>query len=634
MNLETILTDTDTYLFGQGTSYRSYEKMGAHKAEFNGKEGVHFAVWAPNAGGVSVIGDFNNWQKGKDWLYGLGQSGIHVGFIRGAKEFDKYKFAVHTKHGVFDKADPFAFFFENPPHQHAASIVYDLDKYKWNDAEWMAKRKEKQGLDKPISIYEVHLPSWMKKHDAFGNWSSLSYKELADKLVEYVKDMGFTHIETLPLGEYPYFGSWGYQQMGPFAATSRQGNPDELMCLIDKAHKEGIGVIVDWVPGHFANDNAGLSNFDGTQLFGHKDSRQGVHPDWGTKIYNYDRREVSSYLLSNAMFWADKYHVDGLRVDAVASMLYLDYGRKDGEWIPNKLGGNINLEAVGFLKRFNEIIHDKHPGILTAAEESTAYPMVSRPIYKGGLGFDLKWNMGWMNDTLEYIKKDTVHRKYHHNNLTFGIMYMDTENFVLPFSHDEVVHMKGSMLAKMPGDDWQKFANLRALYGHQFGFPGKKLNFMGNEIAQRSEWNHNNSIEWNLCQHESHKGIQKLISDLNRMYNREKALHEIDFSHDGFEWISCNDVDNSAVSYIRKARSGNPLVVVSNFTPVPRLNYRIGVNQPGRYRELLNTDAACYWGSNMGNREGVNAEARGMHGKAYSLSLTLPPLSTIFLKAE
>ena len=595
-----------------------------------GVEGTYFGVWAPNARQVSVMGDFNGWSKSSHQLHSKGQSGIWEGFISGIGKGTLYKYRIVSNYHKYrvEKADPFAIFNETPP--KTASIVWDSD-YSWGDQAWMEKRRERNARDAPISIYEVHLGSWRRVPEE-GN-RSLTYREMAPPLSKYVQQMGFTHVEFLPVMEHPFYGSWGYQITGYFAPTSRYGTPQDFMYLIDCLHQHGIGVILDWVPSHFTSDEHGLGYFDGTHLYEHKSPRQGIHPDWNSLIFNYGRNEVRSFLFSSAMFWLDKFHVDGLRVDAVASMLYLDYGRKEGEWIPNKYGGSENLEAIAFLRRFNELVYRENPNVQTIAEESTAWPMVSRPTYVGGLGFGLKWDMGWMHDTLEYISKDPIYRKYHHDNLTFRMVYAFSENFTLPLSHDEVVYGKGSLLSKMPGDDWQKFSNLRLLLGYMYAQPGKKLLFMGGEFGQRQEWNHDGSLEWHLLQYSAHAGIQQWVSDLNRLYRNQPALYQSDFDQSGFEWIDCNDVEHSVLSFIRKARSNdNVILVVCNFTPVTHFNYRIGVPQPGFWRELLNSDAKDYGGSGQGNLGGVEAAPIRFHGRPYSLTIVLPPLTTVFFK--
>jgi 1,4-alpha-glucan branching enzyme len=626
-----VLTDFDLHLIGEGRHYKIYEKLGAHVMEINGIRGVHFAVWAPNARRVSVIGDFNKWDGRRHPMRVLGSSGIWEIFIPGLKEGEIYKFEIKPKFHkyILIKADPYAFYFELRP--KSASIVYDINKYQWNDGEWMEMRSKKDWFKSPVSIYEVHLGSWMRVLEEDNRF--LTYKETADRLIRYVKEMDYTHIELLPVTEHPLDASWGYQTLGYFAPTSRYGTPEDFMYFIDRCHQNSIGVILDWSPAHFPTDGHGLGFFDGTCLYEHEDPRKGFHPDWGTKIFNYGRKEVRNFLLSNALFWFEKYHIDGIRVDAVASMIYLDYSRKEGEWVPNIFGGRENLEAIDFIKKLNEIVHQYHPGILTIAEESTAWPSVSRPTYVGGLGFSLKWNMGWMNDTLEYFSKDSVHRKYHHNNLTFSLLYAFTENFILVLSHDEVVHGKRSMLSKMPGDIWQKFANLRLLYGFMYSHPGKKLLFMGGEFGQWDEWNHDKSIDWHLLNFTPHRHFQKFIMDLNHIYKSEPALYEVDFNYQGFEWIDFCDTENSIISFMRRAKNpDNFLVVICNFTPVPRIGYRIGIPEICFYKEILNSDSQIYWGSNMGNSRGINADKIPCHGKPYSICITLPPLSVLIFK--
>jgi 1,4-alpha-glucan branching enzyme len=625
-----LLSDDDLFLFNEGSHYRLYEKLGAHPLMVDGVEGTYFAVWAPNAKQVSVIGEFNGWDKSSHPLCPKGQSGIWEGFIPGVAKGTTYKYYVVSHHRSYrvEKADPFAFHNETPP--KTASIVWNFD-YNWGDQEWMEKRRTHNALDAPISIYEVHLGSWRRVTEE-GN-RHLSYRELAPMLAEYLEQLGFTHVEFLPVMEHPFYGSWGYQSTGYFAPTSRYGTPEDFMYLVDYLHRHDIGVILDWVPSHFPNDEHGLGYFDGTHLYEHGDPRQGIHPDWNSFIFNYGRHEVRSFLLSSALFWLDKYHIDGLRVDAVASLLYLDYGREEGDWIPNQYGGRENLEAIAFLRRLNEAIYQEKPDVQTIAEESTAWPMVSRPTYIGGLGFGLKWDMGWMHDTLEYMTKDPIYRKYHHNNLTFRLIYAFFENFILPLSHDEVTHGKGSLLGKMPGDDWQKFANLRLLLGYMYAQPGKKLLFMGGEFGQWREWIHDESLEWHLLQYAPHSGLQRWVSDLNRFYRGQPALYELDFDPAGFEWVDCNDVEHSAISLIRKGRSRDDVIaVVSNFTPVTHFNYRIGVPQPGFWRELLNSDAGEYGGSGQGNLSGVEATPIPWHGRPYSLTITLPPLAAVFFK--
>lgn len=625
------ITDFDLYLIGEGNHLRIYEKLGAHPVNLEGKRGVHFAVWAPNARYVSVVGDFNSWDHTKNPMEPLGSSGVWSTFVEGIGEGELYKFYVHGWDGSVQlKADPFSFLFEVRP--KSASIVYSpFGKYKWSDHEWIERRKVTDWLKEPISIYEVHLGSWRRKPDG----SFLSYRELAHELIPYVKELGFTHIELLPVTEHPLDESWGYQCIGYYAPTSRFGSPEDFMYFVDYAHREGIGVLIDWVPSHFPKDGHGLIRFDGTALYEHEDPRKGEHKDWGTLIFNYGRNEVRNFLLSNALFWLDVYHIDGLRVDAVASMLYLDYSKGPGEWIPNQYGGKENLEAIDFLRRMNELTHGKAPGTITVAEESTAWPMVTRPTYIGGLGFTMKWNMGWMHDTLLYFSKDPIFRKYHTNQITFSLLYAFSENFVLPLSHDEVVYGKGSLFQKMPGDRWQRLANLRALFGYMYGHPGKKLLFMGSEFAQVSEWNWNWQLEWHLLDDESHRGVYNFLRDLNRLYRSEKALYEVDFHWDGFEWIDFSDSDHSVISFIRRSRDWRDyLVFVFNFTPVPRFNYRIGVPEGGFYRELINSDSSIYGGSDLGNNGGVKAQPIPFHGRPYSFCLTLPPLSVLILKRE
>ncbi len=627
----TLLTEDDLYLFNEGSHSRLYGKLGAHPLTAGGEGGTWFAVWAPDAEQVSVMGDFNHWNRGSHPLRPRGQSGIWEGFVPGVGQGMSYKYHVVSRYNGYrvDKADPFAFHNELPP--RTASVVWDLG-YTWGDREWMAKRRSHNALTAPIAIYEVHLGSWIRAPEE--QHRPLTYRELASRLAEYVQRTGFTHVEFLPVMEHPFYGSWGYQTTGYFAPTSRYGTPQDFMYLIDLLHQHGIGVILDWVPSHFPTDEHGLGYFDGTHLYEHGDPRQGLHPDWDTFVFNYGRNEVRSFLMSSALFWLDTYHADGLRVDAVASMLYLDYSRKEGEWIPNRYGGRENLEAIAFLRRLNEEVYRSHPDILSVAEESTAWPMVSRPTYVGGLGFGMKWDMGWMHDTLEYMSKDPVHRKYHHNALTFRMLYAFTENFVLPLSHDEVVQGKGSLLGKMPGDDWQKFANLRLLYGTMYAQPGKKLFFMGGEFGQWREWNHEESLDWHLAQFAPHAGLQRWVGDLNRLYRREPALHALDCDWAGFEWIDANDSEQSVLSFIRKGRSTDEtLLVVGNFTPVPRAAYRVGVPRGGEWREVLNSDAREYGGSGWGNLGGRKAAPVSSHGRPYSLILNLPPLAAVFFKS-
>ena len=625
------LTDFDIYLIGQGTHERAYEKMGAHLIEMGGEKGIHFAVWAPNARQVYVMGNFNDWH-GESHPMHPSDSGIWTLFVPGLEEYTVYKYRVVSQRGEsFDKADPYGFAMEQRP--KTGSVVVNLDRYQWEDSDWVSHRAERQAFNRPMSIYEVHLGSWRKVLDEKWGTRYLSYRELAAELIPYVLELGYTHIELLPITEYPFDASWGYQVLGFYAPTSRFGPPEDLMYFIDQCHQHNLGVILDWVPAHFPKDGSGLNYFDGTHLYSHADPRQGEHQDWGTLIFNYGRNEVRVFLISNALFWIDKYHFDGLRVDAVASMLYLDYSREASQWLPNEYGGRENLGAVSFLRKTNEVVHGVFPGVVTVAEESTSWPMVSRPTYTGGLGFSLKWNMGWMHDTLNYMSKEPIFRRYHHNDMTFSLLYAFTENFVLPLSHDEVVHGKGSLLNKMSGDEWQKFANLRAYYGFMWGHPGKKLLFMGGEFGQWQEWNFNTSLEWAALTAPMHQGVQHFVKYLNHLYQNEPALYEVDFDWTGFTWIDANDSDNSIFSFMRNARSVDEfVVVVSNFTPVPRHDYRIGVPKPGYYREILNSDSAHYGGSNVGNDGGKATEAVPWHGHAQSLSLTLPPLATIMLK--
>jgi 1,4-alpha-glucan branching enzyme len=625
-----LLSDDDLYLFNEGSHYHLYEKLGAHRLDEKGMQGTYFAVWAPDAEKVLVMGDFNGWNKETHPLRPKKDSGIWEGFIPDIKKGANYKYHVVSRYNGYraDKADPFALFNELPP--RTGSLVWDLD-YMWGDRSWMQERHDRNDHGAPIAIYEVHLGSWMRVSEEGDR--SLTYRELAPKLAEYVKTMGFTHVEFLPVMEHPFYGSWGYQMSGFFSPTSRYGTPQDFMFLIDTLHQDGIGVILDWVPSHFPSDEHCLGYFDGTYLFEHSDPRQRIHPDWDSLIFNYGRNEVRSFLISSALFWLEKYHADGLRVDAVASMLYLDYGRREGEWIPNRYGGKENIEAIAFLRRLNEEVYKNFPDVQTIAEESTAWPMVSRPTYVGGLGFGMKWDMGWMHDTLEYMSKDPIHRKYHHNKLTFRMLYAYHENFVLPLSHDEVVHGKGSLLRKMPGDDWQRFANLRLLFGYMYAQPAKKLLFMGDEFGVWSEWYHETSLEWQLLQYPSHAGLQGWVADLNRLYRQESALHELDFDPAGFQWIDCNDSLQSTLSLLRKGRSEkNTLIVVCNFTPEPRHNYHVGAPRGGFWCEVLNSDARDYGGSGQGNMGEVEAAPIPHHGLPFSLNLTLPPLGIVFLK--
>ena len=627
-----LLSDDDLYLFNEGSHFRLYEKLGAHIVTEGKTTGTYFAVWAPDAEQVFVMGDFNRWNKRRHRLYPKGQSGIWEGFFPRIGRGTLYKYHIISRFNGYrvDKADPFSIFNEIPP--KTASIVWDLD-YTWSDQEWMATRHQRNGLDKPISIYEVHLGSWRRVADE-GN-RSLSYRELAPQLADHLQRMGYTHVEFLPVMDHPFFGSWGYQITGYFAPSGNYGTPQDLMYLIDYLHRRGLGVILDWVPSHFPGDEHGLAFFDGTHLYEHADPRQGFHPEWSSYIFNYGRKEIQSYLISNALFWLDRYHADGLRVDAVASMLYLDYGRKEGEWIPNQYGGRENIDAINFLRRMNKEVYKHHPDVQTIAEESTDWPMVSKPTYVGGLGFGLKWDMGWMHDTLEYMSKDPVFRRYHHNNLTFRMLYAFHENFVLPLSHDEVVYGKGSLLNKMAGDDQQKFANLRLLFGYMIAQPAKKLVFMGGEFGQWREWVHDASLDWELLEQAPHQGLQHWVADLNHLYRNEPALHELDCDPAGFEWIDCGDADGSVVSLIRKGKTTSDFFLVAcNFTPVPRESYQLGVPRAGHWREVLNSDGELYGGTNLGNSGGVVAAAEPHHGRPYSLALTLPPLSALFLKSE
>jgi 1,4-alpha-glucan branching enzyme len=627
-----LLSDEDVYLFNEGTHLRLYRGMGARLGTVEGTAGVHFAVWAPNAETVSVIGDFNGWDRASHPLRPRASSGLWEGFVPGLTQGTVYKYHVVSRYHMYraDKADPFALWAEVPP--RTASVVWSLD-HEWRDAAWMRGRGERNALRAPVSIYEVHLGSWLRSPEHPGR--VLGYRDLAPRLAAHAAGLGFTHVELLPVMEHPFYGSWGYQTTGYFAPSSRYGTPQDFMFLIDTLHQAGLGVILDWVPSHFPTDEHGLAYFDGTHLFEHADMRQGFHPDWSSYIFNYGRAEVSSFLLSSAHMWLDLYHADGLRVDAVASMLYLDYSRSEGEWIPNRHGGRENLEAIEFLKRLNTSIYADHPDVMTVAEESTSWPMVSRPVHLGGLGFGMKWDMGWMHDTLQYMSKDPVHRQYHHNNLTFRMLYAYHENFVLPLSHDEVVHGKRSLLDKMPGDLWQKFAGLRLLYGYMFGQPAKKLLFMGAEFGQWREWTHDESLDWHLAQRPPHQGLLKWMSDLNALYRNERAMHEMDEDPAGFEWIDANDASNSVLTFIRRGRTTGDLILVAcNFTPVPRPDYRIGVPREGWWRELLNSDAPLYGGSGMGNMGGLETVPLPWHGRPVSLNVTLPPLGAVFFKSQ
>ena len=623
-----LLSEEDIYLFNQGNHFRLYEKLGAHLVTEGPDKGANFAVWAPDAEQVFVMGDFNDWNETSHPLSPRGQSGIWQGFFPGIGKSALYKYHIASRFQGYrvDKADPLSIFNEIPP--KTASVVWDLE-YTWGDGDWMANRHRHNRLDKPMSIYEMHLGSWRRVREE-GN-RSLSYRELAPQLADYLNRLEYTHVELLPVMDHPFFGSWGYQITGYFAPSANFGTPQDLMYLIDYLHQRGVGVILDWVPSHFPTDEHGLGFFDGTHLYEHADPRQGYHPEWTSYIFNYGRKEVQSFIISNAIFWLDRYHVDGLRVDAVASIIYLDYARRDGEWIPNQHGGRENIEAIEFLRRLNEAVYYYHPDVQTIAEESTAWPMVSRPSYVGGLGFGLKWDMGWMHDMLEYMQQDPVHRRYHHDKLTFRMLYAFHENFVLPLSHDEVVYGKGSLLEKMSGDDQQRFANLRALYGYMYAQPAKKLLFMGGEFGQWREWVHDSSLDWELLDYPAHAGVQRWLRDLNCLYRNEPALYELDCEPAGFEWIDCGDADGSIVSLIRRGKSTSTLVISAcNFTPVPRIGYRIGAPRPGFWREVLNSDATEYGGGGMGNLGGVEAAAEAWHGRPCSLTLTLPPLSALF----
>jgi 1,4-alpha-glucan branching enzyme len=618
-------------LFAEGTFYKAYATMGAHLRTVQGVTGVHFVVWAPNAHRVSVVGDYNQWDGRRHPMTNRGATGLWELFIPDLPDGTLYKYEIRPRgqDAPLLKADPYAFAAELRP--RTASVVHDLSRYQWNDRPWMTARAQRNPLTTPLSIYEVHLGSWMRVPEEQNRW--LTYRELASKLIPYAKDMGYTHLELMPVTEHPFDGSWGYQATGYFAATSRYGSPEEFMAFVDAAHQADLGVLMDWTPAHFPDDPHGLSQFDGTHLYDHADPRLGYHPDWHSRIFNYDRTEVRNFLLNSALFWLDTYHIDGLRVDAVASMLYLDYARKPGEWIPNQFGGHENIGAVTLLKDMNVLIHREHPGAITLAEESTAWSGVSRPTYVGGLGFTFKWNMGWMHDMLVYFSREPVHRMFHQDQLTFGLLYAFTENFVLVLSHDEVVHGKRALLDKMPGDSWQRFANLRALFGYMHGHPGKKMLFMGGEFGQWCEWNHDSSLEWHLCQFDPHAGLQRLVRDLNWLHQQEPALHEVDHEWSGFQWIDFNDAQHSVIAFLRKAKDPtDQIVCLCNFTPVPRYDYRVGVPLDGYYRELINTDSALYGGSNVGNAGGVDSTSIPCHGLAHSLVVTLPPLSVLFLK--
>jgi 1,4-alpha-glucan branching enzyme len=624
-----VLGELDMHLYCEGNHYEIYEKLGAHLCEINGHRGVSFAVWAPNAQRVSVVSDFNGWDGRVHPMRKRRESGIWEIFIPGVDVGAHYKFEVRNSEGqIVLKSDPFAFFGQHG--LETASMVYDLERFTWTDYTWLEARKHRTWYKEPISIYEVHFGSWARVPEENNRY--LSYVEFADRLIPYVKSLGYTHIELMPVAEHPFDGSWGYQVTGYFAPTSRFGNPDEFRLFVDRCHEHGIGVILDWVPGHFPKDAHGLASFDGTHLYEHADPRKGEHRDWGTLIFNYGRNEVRNFLIANGLFWIDKYHIDGLRVDAVASMLYLDYSRQPGEWVPNVHGGRENLEAIYFMKRFNEVSYERFPGIMTIAEESTAWPGVSRPTYLGGLGFGFKWNMGWMHDFLQYMSLDPVFRRYHQGDITFSLLYAFQEHFILVLSHDEMVHGKGSLIAKMPGDMWQKFANLRMFYAWMYAHPGKKLLFMGGEFGQWKEWNHDQSLDWHLLDHPEHDGLRRLVQHLNHLYQNEPAFFELDEGYEGFEWIDFHDSDNSVVAFARKARSGPPVLVVINATPVPRAGYRVGVPGEGWYEEILNTDAQTYGGSNVGNYGGMHAEATPWQGQTHSIMLTLPPLGAVAMK--
>lgn len=627
------LTDFDVYLFKEGKHFDLYNKLGAHHVKHEGVDKVRFAVWAPNAKSVSIIGDFNGWNKGSHQLYArYDESGIWEGYFEGINKGTLYKYHIESQHHGYrvDKTDPFSIYNEVPP--NTASIVWDLD-YKWGDSKWMKNREKQNSMESPISIYELHMESWRRIPEE-GN-RPLTYREMAVQLVDYLKDTGFTHVEFLPVMDHPFSGSWGYQVLGFFAPTSRFGTPQDFMYLVDKLHQNGIGVILDWVPSHFPGDEHGLHFFDGTYLYEHEDPKLGYHPDWSSYIFNYSRNEVREFLISSAHYWLDKYHIDGLRVDAVASMLYLDYSRKEGEWIPNEHGGNENIAAIEFLRDLNISVYERFPGVQTIAEESTAWPMVTRPTYAGGLGFGYKWNMGWMHDTLDYFSKDPIHRRYHHNQITFSIWYAFNENFMLSISHDEVVHGKGSLINKMPGDDWQKFANMRLLMGYMYAHPGKKLMFMGSEFGQWSEWNHERSLDWHLNDFESHQGLHKWMKDVNATYKKYPSLYEVDFEPEGFKWLDANDSENSILSFVRYGKDqSNPVIVICNFTPIPRYNYLVGVPEEGYWKEILNSDAKIYGGSGHGNFGGIETNPVSYHNEYQSINVVLPPLGLVMFTKE
>jgi 1,4-alpha-glucan branching enzyme len=627
------LTKKDLRLYQEGNHYRIYEKLGAHFTRVGGQDGVHFAVWAPNAAFISVMGEWNEWSKESDPMSRFGDTGIWTAFIPGVQQGNAYKYFVRSQYKDFeiDKADPFAFSTELVP--QTASRVWDYSGYSWGDQSWITNRTAKNSGDAPINIYEMHIGSWIRDPERPGEF--YTYRDLAPRLAEYLTGMGYTHVEFLPIKEHPFYGSWGYQTVAYYAPSSRYGTPQDFMYLIDTLHQADIGVILDWVPSHFPQDGHGLTYFDGTYLYEHADPRKGIQKDWGTYIFNYGRPEVSNFLLANALFWLEQYHADGLRVDAVASMLYLDYSRKQGEWVPNQYGGRENLEAIDFIRHVNHVVHEQFPGALMIAEESTSWPMVSKPAHLGGLGFDMKWNMGWMHDTLDYMEKDPIHRSYHHGKMTFGIWYAWSENFILPFSHDEVVHLKKSMLDKMPGDLWQKFANLRLLYGYMTGHPGKKLLFMGGEFGQWREWNHDRALDWELLDSTEHQQLQSWVKDLNTFYKNTAGLYELDFDPSGFQWIDCNDNFRSILSFLRFDKSGKEAIAfICNFTPVPRHNYRVGVPWGGEWKEVLNSDSEFYGGSGIGNLGQITADELESHGRQHSLSLMLPPLAVVVLKSS
>jgi 1,4-alpha-glucan branching enzyme len=630
--MQSLLSEFDRYLLAEGTFHRAYEKLGAHFTEGGGQRGVQFAVWAPNAKSVSVIGDFNSWNNSANSM-ASSSTGVWNTFVPDLRPGDIYKYHIESNYGGYqvDKADPYGFASEIRP--QTASRVWDLESYTWQDGSWMASRAKNNRLDAPVSIYEVHLGSWRRIPEDGNRW--LTYREIAPLLADYVHHAGFTHVELLPVMEHPFDGSWGYEVTGYYAPTSRFGTPADFMYLIDHLHQHGIGVVLDWVPAHFPRDEAGLGYFDGSHLYEHADPRLGEHPDWDTFVFNYGRNEVRSFLISNAIFWLDKYHADGLRLDAVASMLYLDYGRREGQWIPNRYGGKENVEAIQFLRVLNEHVYAAYPDVMMIAEESTAWPNVSRPTYVGGLGFGLKWNMGWMHDVLGYMSQDAIFRSYHHNEITFSLLYAFTENFVLPLSHDEVVYGKGSLLRKMPGDEWQKFANLRLLFGFMFGHPGKKMLFMGGEFGQWSEWNHDVSLDWHLLDSHLHSALQRWVRDLNTFYRGHPALYELEFDPSGFSWVDCSDFQRSVISFLRRGRNPNEqLLFACNFTPVVRQNYRVGTPQGGFWKEVLNSDAPLYGGSGQGNFGGSNASPLPIHGQPFSLNITLPPLGILVFQQE